>query len=342
MSDPKLKVLVADDSSTVHSLFAEIAKASPIPFEIVHAHDGRQCMEMLDETIQLAFIDVNMPEMSGMEAVGAARRIGNKTFVTLMSSDANKRRQQLALQLKVYEFLLKPFSPEQIVAILKIYRRVTAPSKALVVDDSATVRTIIRKVLNNSIFTIEQTEVGNGALALAHCDSYRYDVVFLDGNMPVIDGYQTLDRLLTRDPSVKVVMISSERNEERRKRALDRGATAFLHKPFYPADIDRELHAIFGLRMPQLAGIEPGPREQAGHGQPAADLLLYDRLHALHLEPEAIKRQDPGMMQDLEGNCSVCGAKVRCGADLKRHPDEPGWQEYCPNAATLTGLAQRG
>ena len=61
MSDAKLKVLVADDSSTVHGLFAEIARTSPIPFEIVHAHDGKQCFELLDESIQLAFIDVTCP-----------------------------------------------------------------------------------------------------------------------------------------------------------------------------------------------------------------------------------------------------------------------------------------
>jgi len=51
-------------------------------------------------------------------------------------------------------------------------------------------------------------------------------------------------------------MISGERNEERRKWALDRGAFTFLYKPFNAADIDRELHALFGLRRPLLAGIE--------------------------------------------------------------------------------------
>ena len=71
-----------------------------------------------------------------------------------------------------------------------------------------------------------------------------------------LPGTQTLERLLERDPGVKVIMISGERNEERRKWALDRGAFTFLYKPFNAADIDRELHALFGLRRPLLAGIE--------------------------------------------------------------------------------------
>ena len=198
-----------------------------------------------------------MPEMSGMDAVGAARSVGNKTFVTLMSANANKRRRQLALQLKVYEFLVKPFVAEHVIGILATHRRITAPTRALIVDDSATVPRIIKKVLGNSIFNIAPTEASDGGAALAFCESGEFDVVFLDCNMPGLDGLETLDRLLQRDPNVKVVMISGERNEERPQRALDRGAVAFLYKPFYPTDIDRELHAVFGLKMPELAAVGP-------------------------------------------------------------------------------------
>ena len=158
---------------------------------------------------------------------------------------------------RVYEFLAKPFTPEQVMEILKTYCRVTVPSNALVVDDSATVRRIIKKVFANSIFNIDVTEAGDGQTALDHCENGEFDVVFLDCNMPGLPGTATLEQLLERDPGVKVIMISGERNETRRRWALDRGAAAFLYKPFNATDVDRELHALFGLRMPQLAGIEP-------------------------------------------------------------------------------------
>ena len=254
----KLKVLVADDSRLIHDIFNDIASRSPIPFEVISAADGQQCVDALNRGgIHLAFIDVNMPEMSGMEAVGKARTGGNKTFVTLMSANANQRRMQLALQLKIYEFLAKPFAAEQVLRILQTYCRVTLPSSALVVDDSATVRRIIKKVFANSIFNIDVTEAGDGQTALDHCERGEFDVVFLDCNMPGLAGTATLEQLLERDPGVKVIMISGERNETRRRWALDRGAAAFLYKPFNAADIDRELHALFGLRMPQLASVEP-------------------------------------------------------------------------------------
>jgi DNA-binding NtrC family response regulator len=266
----KLKVLVADDSKLVHDLFHQIAAHSPIPFDVISAMDGDQTWDILNKGgIHVAFIDVNMPQMSGMDAVNKARIAGNKTFVTLMSANANQRRLQLAQQLRVYEFLAKPFRPEDVLGILKTYCRVTVPSNALVVDDSATVRRIIKKVLANSVFNIDVTEAGDGEKTLDHCDNVDFDVVFLDCNMPGLSGTDTLERLLEHDSGAKVIMISGERNEERRKWALERGAFAFLYKPFNAADIDRELHALFGLKRPLLAGVEPMRFARAAADAPA-------------------------------------------------------------------------
>lgn len=61
--------------------------------------------------------------------------------------------------------------------------------------------------------------------------------------------------------------LSGERNEGRRAWALDRGAVAFLYKPFYATDVDRELHALYGLKMPMLADIPA-----TGH-EPYADII---------------------------------------------------------------------
>jgi len=249
----KLKVLVADDSALMHSLFADFALGSSIPFELVRANNGRQCAELFNiGGFNLAFIDVNMPEMSGMEAVATARHSGNKTFVALMSGNASSRRLEIARQLKVYEYLHKPFKAEDVEAILKTYCRVTVPTQALIVDDSATVRRILRKVLDSSIFNIDITEAGDGAAAIDLYENGEYSVVFLDCNMPGLNGFETLERMLEHDPHVKVIMITGERNEDLRRRALDRGAFAFMFKPFHGIDVDRELHRLFDLKMPLL------------------------------------------------------------------------------------------
>jgi CheY-like chemotaxis protein len=53
-------------------------------------------------------------------------------------------------------------------------------------------------------------------------------------------------------PSANIVMISAEHDAAREQQALAGGACAFLHKPFNSQDVDRVLHAAFGLRSPNL------------------------------------------------------------------------------------------
>ena len=84
-------------------------------------------------------------------------------------------------------------------------------------------------------------------------DYGNFDLVFLDYNMPGLNGLETLERVLARDSGTKVIMISAERDDEHVREAEKLGATAFLYKPFFRADVDRALHRALGLKMPGLA-----------------------------------------------------------------------------------------
>jgi DNA-binding NtrC family response regulator len=258
----KTRILIADDANTVHGFFAGALADWPRPLELVSAYDGRQCMDMLEAgDIDLAFIDINMPEMSGMEAVSVARYHGVKTFVTLMSVKATEARFEFARRLDAYEYLIKPFGASEIENVMRTFERVSAPTRALIVDDSATVRRMICKITAASIFRITTEEVGDGRSAIETFARGQHDIVFLDCNMPGINGLQTLAELRDANPNARVIMISSERNEERVYDAMALGAVDFIYKPFGAADVDRVLHKAYGLALPGLTApkfqIEP-------------------------------------------------------------------------------------
>jgi DNA-binding NtrC family response regulator len=126
----EVKVLIADDSTTVHPLIRD-SLPGDYSTGVMQAFDGVECLNALDEGIDLAFIDVHMPSMGGMDALWAARIAGNKTFVTLISGEANRRCIELARQLEAYEFLTKPFGKTDIDAIVETHRRVTTPMQVL-------------------------------------------------------------------------------------------------------------------------------------------------------------------------------------------------------------------
>ena len=252
MTSRQSKVLIADDSNPVHQLIRD-ALPSDYSGNIIHAFDGVECLQALDHGVDLAFIDVHMPTMGGMDALWAARIAGNKTFVTLISGRSNRRCIDLARQLEAYEFLTKPFGKAEIESILATHRRVSSPLQVLLVDDSPISLKVMRKVLASSVFHLNIEDANTGIEAISRCKAETVDVVFLDVNMPGLNGYETLARLIRANPQAKVVMISGEYDAPREREAIKLGAAAIMHKPFFPTEIDAVLHQIFGLQSPKLA-----------------------------------------------------------------------------------------
>jgi DNA-binding NtrC family response regulator len=248
-----IAMLIADDSHITQEILAEAARASKLPLRITTTDNGRECLTLLNgANIDLAFIDVHMPELSGTQAFWSARKQGIQTFVTLMSNPPAAEAVDLAVKLRAYEFLFKPFNVKDALGIVKTYARISSPTKILIVDDSSTVRQIVQKVVQGSVFNCEIAEAGDGETAVTLCRATEFDAAFLDRNMPGMDGISTLKRLKLVQPALKFVVMSAEHNLGNEHEALNAGACAFLQKPFHSQDVDRVLHLAFGLRSPNL------------------------------------------------------------------------------------------
>src|SRR5580692_9086940 len=133
-----ITMLIADDSHVTAQLLTDAARASKLPLRLSTTDNGRDCLTLLNgSNIDLAFIDVHMPELSGTEAFWSARKQGVQTFVTLMSNPPAAEAVEVAIKLRAYEFLFKPFTVTEALAIMKTYGRISASTKVLIVDDSS-------------------------------------------------------------------------------------------------------------------------------------------------------------------------------------------------------------
>src|SRR5258707_1152342 len=117
MTARQSKVPIADDSNTVHQLIRD-SLPNDYSANIVHAFDGVEGLQALDHGVDLAFIDVHMPTMGGMDAFWQARIAGNKTFVTLISGEYDAPREREAIKLGAAAIMHKPFFPTEIDAVL--------------------------------------------------------------------------------------------------------------------------------------------------------------------------------------------------------------------------------
>lgn len=102
--------------------------------------------------------------------------------------------------------------------------------KILVVDDSKSIRDLIEDILTAHNYEVETAE--NGAQAIDKYAKFKPDLVTLDLAMPVMDGYDTFNKLLMLDKNVQVIMISASEQVEALERCLQKGVIGYVVKPF--------------------------------------------------------------------------------------------------------------
>lgn len=102
----------------------------------------------------------------------------------------------------------------------------------LVVDDSAVIRKVARRILEGLALRVSEAE--DGEQALAACGTEMPDAVLLDGSMPVMDGYEFLRELrkMPDGKAVKVVFCTTEYDVASIARAMHAGADEYVMKPF--------------------------------------------------------------------------------------------------------------
>ena len=119
----------------------------------------------------------------------------------------------------------------------------------LIVDDSGAMRKVIKKTIKISGFDVDNFyEAGNGKEALEVLKDNWVDVVLTDINMPEMDGITFL-KLLKEDETsqgLPVIVISTEKREQRVQEAISLGASGYVKKPFRPEEIKNILIGVMG------------------------------------------------------------------------------------------------
>ena len=118
---------------------------------------------------------------------------------------------------------------------------------ALVIDDSGIMRKMVMRGLTESgLANFQFTEAEDGVDALAKFNPRSTDIVFVDWNMPNMDGIDLVKALRAQFPKrrVPIVMITTEKLVGKVEEALDEGVDCFISKPFTPQGIEQRLAPI--------------------------------------------------------------------------------------------------
>jgi two-component system chemotaxis response regulator CheY len=119
-------------------------------------------------------------------------------------------------------------------------------AKALVVDDSRTIRTILKRTLLELGYEVCEAADGREALAIIDAEGGAVSLVLTDWNMPEMDGLELLKRL-RQNPHLsflKIIMVTTETELDRMVLALDAGANEYVMKPFTKDILKQKLELV--------------------------------------------------------------------------------------------------
>ena len=118
--------------------------------------------------------------------------------------------------------------------------------RALIVDDHADVRFLIRTIVADAGLPVEVVGEADGVeTALEQLAALRPDVVVLDARMPRVDGFEAAQRLLERRPDLPIVLCSAFVDDAVRRRAAEAGIRVVLSKDQFE-EIPRTLLDLAG------------------------------------------------------------------------------------------------
>ena len=129
------KILVLEDEASIRSFIMINLKKNN--FDIVETSSGEEALEKLDDTVDIALLDVMLPGISGFEVCKRAREQYPAVGIIMLTAKGQEQNKIEGLELGADDYIVKPFSPKELLArINALARRLNIVDKVAVVEQN--------------------------------------------------------------------------------------------------------------------------------------------------------------------------------------------------------------
>jgi two-component system sensor histidine kinase/response regulator len=313
------RVLVVDDNQTNREILQQ--RLEGWQMRVACARSGEEALELMAQATRaassfaLAILDMHMPGMDGLQLASAIQRrpdLADTPLVMLTSTASNLTDPQRQAS-GILRFLSKPIRRADLLRVLCSVLAPAAPRldaftavpvdsgvsiqpRVLVVEDNATNQQVLNAVLRS--LGVQVTLASNGQEAVELVQNRDFDLVLMDCQMPVMDGFQAtaaIRRLpLGRGERLPIAAVTANALQSDEQKCLAAGMNDFLPKPFKRA----QLQALLARWLPRAGeasgthtALEPADARDAAV-VPASDVI---DLRAL----QTVRELDPAGGMDL-------------------------------------------
>lgn len=113
------RIMTVDDSSSVRQMVGFTLKDAG--YEVVEAVDGKDALSKLSGTVDMILTDLNMPNMDGIELIRQVRALPDYKFVpiVMLTTESQAEKKQVGKEAGATGWIVKPFKPDQLLAVVK-------------------------------------------------------------------------------------------------------------------------------------------------------------------------------------------------------------------------------
>jgi PAS domain S-box-containing protein len=289
------RVLIVDDNATNRAILRQ--QLNHWGLRVAAVEDGPKALVALRSAAgsrkpyELAVLDMKMPGMDGLALARVIRDDPSVADVKLimLTSFGQAGHAQEAVRAGVAGYLTKPVDEADLhdclVEVLlgegpgkrplvtrhSLQEARPAPSaRVLVAEDNPVNQKVAVRILEKLGCRVDVAD--NGAEAVSACERTAYAAVFMDGQMPILDGFEATARIRERETGTArrtpIVAMTASAMQGDRERCLAAGMDDYISKPVSPEAIEAVLGRL-------LASVEPAPGGEAAapgaEGEPPVD-----------------------------------------------------------------------
>ena len=259
-----MAVLVVDDNATNRRLLQEILSSWQMRPTL--ADSGRAALAALKlareagERFPLLLVDAQMPEMDGFALVERIKRNPELTGATIMMlTSAGLRGDAVRCrELGIHAYLTKPITQAELLEAIQLALGTAAREEAqptlvtrhtlresrkqlriLLAEDNAVNQVLAVRLLEKQGHTV--TVAGDGREALAALEKQAFDLVLMDVQMPVMDGFEATAGIRSQEKAtgahIPIIAMTAHAMKGDRERCLAAGMDGYIAKPIQPKEL---------------------------------------------------------------------------------------------------------
>jgi len=249
-------ILLVDDNKSWHTILSTTLHT--FGMEVEHAYTGQEALDKVKESTRpydLILMDWNMPELNGIEATKQIQAMSKEEeipTVVMISAYHEESLVEAAKQSGIDIFLQKPVNPSILNDILsglflkgetvqtyltesttslRSEMKTLKGSHILLAEDNETNQEIIAGLLEESGIIIDIAGNGQEAVRKYKEAPSKYELIFMDLQMPVMDGYKATRQIRQVDKEIQIVALTANAMVEDIERTKAAGMDEHLNKP---------------------------------------------------------------------------------------------------------------